>query len=321
MKRFFVLILALALVLCQGCSPQSEEQKNRINVVCTVFPQYDFVKNIGKDKVNVTLLLPPGSEAHSYEPSPKDIITLSDADLFVAIGGESEHWALHLMESEDLKDIPTLKLMDKTVKYTTEQKEGMEEAHDHKHGHIHDENCEHHEEEYDEHIWTSPQNAIVMVEEICQSLCAIDSKNQDFYKANAKAYIAKLTKLKKDFEAVRSNAKRDTLVFGDRFPLRYLTEEFDLNYYAAFPGCSSKTEPSVDTIVFLTEKIKEENIPVIFYMDYSDGRIARAIADECEIKAAKLYSCHNLSKNDFKSDKSYVSLMYENLSAIEEAIC
>ncbi len=321
MKRFFILILAFALVLCQGCAPQSTEQNNRINVVCTVFPQYDFVKNIGKDKVNVTLLLPPGSEAHSYEPSPKDIITLSDADIFIAIGGESEHWAMHLMESDDLKDIPTLNLMDKTVKYTTEQKEGMEEAHDHNHGHIHDENCKHHVEEYDEHIWTSPQNAIVMVEEICKSLCSIDSKNQDFYKANAKAYIAKLTKLKKDFEAVRSLAKRDTLVFGDRFPLRYLTEEFDLNYYAAFPGCSSKTEPSVDTIVFLTEKIKEENIPVIFYMDYSDGRIARAIADECEIKAARLYSCHNLSKDDFKSDKSYVSLMYENLSAIEEAIC
>ena len=319
MKKIFCILLASFLLLTAGCTPTKIQESKKLKVICTVFPQYDFVRNIGKDKVDATLLLPPGSEAHSYEPSPRDIITLSDADLFIAIGGESEHWAMHLLEGEELKDTPTLLLMDKTVKYVSERKEGMEE-HDHTHGHIHTEDCEHHEEEYDEHIWTSTENAIVMCEEICTSLCSIDPSNAEYYKNNLKAYTAKLQTLRNDFANMRKNAKREVIIFGDRFPMRYLTEELNLNYYAAFPGCSSKTEPSVNTLIFLTEKIKEEKIPVIFYMDYSDGRIAYSVADECNIKAMRLYSCHNLSKEDLSSGKTYISLMYDNLEAIKEAI-
>ena len=320
MKKIFILVLCGILIFCAGCRNKTDSVENKINIVVSAFPQYDFVREIAKDKAGVTLLLPPGSEAHSYEPSPGDIINIKEADLFIAIGGESEHWVLHLLEGEELKNTPTLKLMDFVTGYAEEHTEGMDQTHN-SHSHIHTQECEHHgEEEFDEHIWTSPQNAIIMCKTICDSLCEIDPENKEFYLGNLSSYTNKLEKLCNEYKTVRENAKRDTLIFGDRFPLRYLTEYLNLKYYAAFPGCSSKTEPSAKTVVFLTEKVKEKNIPVIFYMDYSDGRIAKTVAEECKIKAMRLYSCHNLSGNDLKSGESYISLMKKNLNAIKEAL-
>ncbi len=322
MKKLAAFLMMVLLVCTQGCTPEPEFDDNKINVVCTVFPQYDFLREIAKDKINLTMLLPPGGEAHSYEPTPGDIIALNNADLFVAIGGESEHWALHLIEGEGTKDIPTLLLIDEVAKLTQEHTEGAKNT-THSHEHIHTEECMHHTKdttEYDEHIWTSPENCVVICKRLCEMLSTIDPKNKDFYKANTSGYISRLKKLNTEYCNAVSSAARDTVVFGDRFPMRYLTEDMKLKYFAAFPGCSSKTEPSVETVIFLANKVKSQQIPVVFYMDYGDGRIAKAIANECNAKAMRLYSCHNLSQKDFENGETYLSLMYKNLNSLKEAL-
>ncbi len=312
MKKILTVILAVVYILTlTSCKYTQEDTENKINVVCTVFPQYDFVRQIAKDKVNLTMLLPPGSEAHTYEPSPRDIISLKEADLFVAIGGESEHWAKRLLEGKELKDTPALFLMDCVNVFAEEHKDGME--------HLKHED-ESHNEEYDEHIWTSPQNAVLMCKSITDALIKADGKNASFYENNAREYIGNLQELANEFDVVCKSSKRHTLIFADRFPMRYLTESLSLDYYAAFPGCSSKTEPSVSTVFYLTQKVKKENIPVVLYMDYSDGRIAKTIAKECGVKTGRLYSCHSLCKSDFANGETYVSLMKKNLSLIKEAL-
>lgn len=320
MKRVFTLIF-IVILLCTGCTTKPEDDKSKPNIVCTVFPQYDFVREIAQGRADVYMLLPPGGEAHSYEPSPEDILLLDDADLFIMIGGESEHWAMHLIEGEELKDTPTLKLYEYVNTYREEVTEGMETSgHDHKHEHT--DSCNHGEEksEFDEHIWTSPQNAIVMCNVICDKLCAIDPDNESFYRKNAAEYCKKLAKLDNDLKDVVANSESDTIIFGDRFPMRYLVEDLKLTYYAAFPGCSSKTEPSAKTIAFLSDKVKEKSLPAVLYMDYSDGRIADTIARESNAKSLRLYSCHNLSREDFEEGKTYIELMYNNLSVLKEAL-
>ncbi len=318
MKRTILIVMGFIL-LCTGCSRQNKTVENKINVVCTVFPQYDFVREIAGDKANAQMLLPPGGEAHSYEPAPKDIIALKEADLFIAIGGESEHWAMHLLGGSELEGTPTLLLTDVVTTYAEEVPEGMEDG---GHAHEHSDECEHdeHDAQFDEHIWTAPQNAVLMCEAICKALCEADPENSEFYKKNKKSYCNELRELDSEFKKAAEDGKRSTMVFGDRFPMRYLTEAMELDYYAAFPGCSSKTEPSARTIAFLSDKVKEEKIPVVFYMDYSDGRIAHTIAKESGAKAVRLYSCHNLSKDDFESGETYISLMKKNLRAIREAL-
>lgn len=318
MKKIFILLLTLTLLLC-SCTDSKLSKDDKLNIVCTVFPQYDFVRQIAGDTVNLSMLLPPGSEAHSYEPSPKDILTLKNADLCIMIGGESEHWALHLIEGEELKHVPTLALIDNAVIYEEEHIEGMETG---GHTHKHDEDCDHSgkEKEYDEHIWTSPQNAIRMCQSICASLTELYPENADYYNTNCNSYIQKLSDLSNEFEKAVSQGVRSTLIFGDRFPLRYLTEELSLDYYAAFPGCSSKTEPSAKTVAFLADKVKTDSIPIVFYMDYSDGRIAKTIAKEANAKTARLYSCHNLSPEDLENGETYISLMKKNLNLIKEAL-
>lgn len=318
MKKIILITIGLIL-LCTGCSMPNQTVENKINVVCTVFPQYDFVREIAKDRVNVQMLLPPGGEAHSYEPSPKDIIALKEADLFIAIGGESEHWAMHLLEGSELKGTPTLLLADVVTTYAEEVTEGMEGS---GHGHEHSEKCDHdeHEAEFDEHIWTAPQNAVLMCRAISKALCEADPENTEFYQNNTDVYCNRLTDLDSEFKKAADDAKRNTVIFGDRFPMRYLIEAMGLQYYAAFPGCSSKTEPSAKTLAFLTDKVKNDNIPVVFYMDYSDARIADAISRETHAKAIRLYSCHNLSKEDLSEGETYLSLMQKNLSALKEAL-
>ncbi len=309
MKKLLLLLLLFSCILT-SCAKDTTKNDTKPNIVCTVFPQYDFARQICGDKANISMLLPPGAEAHSYEPSPKDILLLKEADLFITIGGESEHWALSLSE-----DVNTLRLIDSVVGYEEEHTEGMEEIR-----HTHSEECNHEEHSYDEHIWTSPQNAISMCKSICDEVTKMDPDNKEYYTKNTDMYITKLQKLSNDFILARKNAKRDILIFGDRFPMRYLIEELSLKYYAAFPGCSSKSEPSAKTVAFLSDTATEENIPVIFYMDYSDGRVANAIANESGAKALRLYSCHNLSKEDFANGETYIGLMTKNLDALKEAL-
>lgn len=320
MKKFFIVLLCIMIALsASSCQNAPDNVNEKLNIVCTVFPQYDFIRQIAGDKVNLSLLLPPGSEAHSYEPTPEDVIKLKNADLLVATGGESEHWVIHLLNGEELKTTPVIYLMDTVTKHIAEHTGVMENI-THSHAHNHSKDCEHPDEEYDEHIWTTPSNAILMCREICNNLKMIDKENSLYYQTNADNYIKKLQNLSDGFIEAAKNAKRNSLVFGDRFPFLYMTEELSLEYFAAFPGCSSKTEPSAATLVFLTEKIKTEKIPAIFYVDYSDGRIAKAIAKECNIKVLRMYSCHSLSRQDFTNGETYLSLMERNLKSIKEAL-
>ncbi len=315
MKKIFAIFCVLLLTFVTSCTHIQTTNNDKLNIVCTVFPQYDFARNIAKDRANISLLLPAGAEAHSYEPSPKDILTLKEADIFIMIGGESEHWAEHLLSKKDKEEITIIRLIECVTAHEEEHTEGMEES---AHAHIYATENEH--KEYDEHIWTSPKNAIRMCRAICDALCLADDGNKEFYKENLLSYENELVKLTQEFEGISKDAKRKTLVFGDRFPMRYLTEDMGIDYFAAFPGCSSKTEPSAKTVAFLSDKVRTEKIPVVFYMDYSDGRIARIIANEAGAKEGRLYSCHNLSKKDFENGENYISLMTKNLKEIKEAL-
>ncbi len=315
MKKLLAIVCVLLLTLVTSCMHSRTKNNDKLNIVCTVFPQYDFARNIAKDRVSLSLLLPPGAEAHSYEPSPKDILTLKEADIFIMTGGESEHWAEHLLSKKDKEKITVIRLMESVTAHEEEHTEGMEES-----GHIHIHETENEHKEYDEHIWTSPKNAIKMCHAIYEVLCLADEENKEFYKENLLKYKKELAGLAEEFESISKNAKRKTLVFGDRFPMRYLTEDMGIDYFAAFPGCSSKTEPSAKTVAFLSDKVMSEKIPVVFYMDYSDGRIARVIANEAGAKERRLYSCHNLSKKDLENGENYISLMTKNLKEIKEAL-
>lgn len=314
MKKFVCMVLLCSLFFA-GCTRLENRDDGKLNIVCTSFPQYDFARQITKGKANITLLVPPGAEAHCYEPTSKDIISLKNADLFIMNGGDSESWAVSLIRGDELKNTPVICLMDAVDVLSEEHVHGMEtEGHDHGHSESH------HKESYDEHIWTSPKNAVLMCNYICKELCLIDKANAPFYTKNNTEYTDKLNDLSDEFKFVAENSKRNTLVFGDRFPLRYLTEEYSVDYFAAFPGCSSKTEPSASTLIFLTEKVKNESIPAVIYMDYSDGRIAKTISDECGVRTLRMFSCHNLSGEDFKNGETYLSLMEKNLLSLKEAL-
>ena len=319
MKKFAILLTAIILVTTAAGCGISKTDDGRLNVVCTVFPQYDFVKNIAGDAVNLKMLLPLGSEAHSYEPTPQDITDVSNADILIMVGGESEAWAEHILESTDTSKMKILKMIDEVDAFEEEIVEGMDEKSVEHHGH-HDENIEEEHEEYDEHVWTSPKNAVRITNSICRILCEADSKNSDTYRKNTASYILKLEKLDAEYKHISQTAKRETLIFGDRFPFRYLTENYGFKYFAAFPGCSSHTEPSPAAVIFLINKIKSEKIPVVFCVDYSDARIAHTISSETGAAAKRLYSCHIISKKQFKNGETYLSLMKKNAAAIKEAL-
>lgn len=327
--KILSVIITAALIFCMlaGCGGEEYKDSGRVSIVATVFPQYDFARRIAGDRAEITLLLKPGMEGHSYEPAPKDIIKISHCDLFLNVGGESESWLDSVLESAENEKMKIVSAMDCVSGIAEEHSEGMTEK-GHSHEHEHDEECEdehdheHSEEEteYDEHVWTSPVNAIAIVNEILHSLCEIDPANAEYYTANANEYIAQLTELDGKFREVIAGSARNTLIFGDRFPLLYFVKEYGLNYYAAFPGCASETEPSAATVAFLIEKVEQEEIPVIFYIELSNHKVADAIAECTGTKARQFNTCHNITADDFEAGETYLSLMTANLSVLEEAL-
>lgn len=310
MKKIFALLAAFVL-FTSGCSSVLKQEDNgKINVVCVNFPQYDFAGNIADGSANVTMLLPPGSESHTFEPSPQDIIKIQNADLFIYTGGESDNWVKEILKSVKNEKAETIRLLDVCDNLGEEYTEGME-----RNGHEHE-----NEHETDEHIWTSPVNAMKICKEIADKLAIIDGDNAEKYSQNYNDYSEKLTKLDSKFREIVSGAKRKTVVFGDRFPFRYFVEEYGLDYYAAFPGCAEETEASISTVTFLVDKVREEKIPVVFYTEFSDHRLADTIAAESGAKSMSFNSCHNVTKEQFDSGIGYVDLMEENTKALEEAL-
>ena len=303
MKRLIAALLCLCLMLC-GCTAQPEKphDETKLQIVCTSFPAYDFAREIAGDRAELTLLIKPGSEVHSYEPTPKDMIRIQESDLFICNGGESEQWAKTLVTPE----LNTIYMMG-CVDTVEESADGIYNAEDG-------------EPELDEHVWTSPLNAIKISEEICNALCKLDTDNAEEYKMNFAAYKAQLMALDREFRQVIKNSGKHTLVFADRFPMRYFALEYGLNCYAAFPGCSSETEPSAKTVAYLIDRVREDKIPAVLYMEFSNQKMADVICEDTGCKKLPFYSAHSVSAEQFEQGISYLDLMRINLNSLKEAL-
>ena len=309
-KRILALLLAAAtaLTLC-ACAPTGEDAEDgRLQVVCSLFPYYDFVREIGGAYVSPHLLVAAGREAHSFEPTPMDVIRVSRADVFVYNGGEGEQWVDEILDSAG-ENIPTvLRMMDYADTLTEEPLTGHD---DHDSDDI----------EYDEHIWTSPVQAMKLCRAICDALCAADPAHAAVYRSNLQEYLGQLAELDAAFRQVCGEKKRSLLVFGDRFPLLYFCREYGLDYRAAFHGCSSDTEPSLYTLKFLIDRVNEQDIPVVYALELSSRKVADAIAETTGATVETFYSCQTVSQADWAAGEGYVSLMRRNVAALREGIC
>ena len=309
-----LIIRPLFLLLCCAallCAPAVHASQEPLSIVCTIFPAYDFARQLAGDTAQVTLLLPPGGDCHSYEPSPRDIIRIQEADLFLYGGGESDHWVEEILSSMG-DDAPRAFRLTDCVTLLAEETSASMEAEERDHG----------EEaaEMDEHVWTSPKNAMLIVAQLCDTLCDIAPQNTQAYEGALSTYLADLKELDAAFEETVANGKRDLIVFGDRFPFRYFAHDYHLRYDAAFPGCSEDSEPSVRTVISLVDTIRAEQIPVIFYIEFSSRKTADVLAEETGAKELLFHSCHNVSAEELDAGATYLSLMWNNVAALKEAL-
>lgn len=313
--------------------PAENADGGKISVVTTIFPPYDFVRQIAGDQADVKMLLKPGEETHSYEPTPQDIIAIQDSDVFIYTGGENDVWVEDILSSMPDSDMVTLRLVDCVDTVEEEQVEGMKGSAGHDHdeedyGNVHGghtdeadgEDEEKSQHEVDEHVWTSPVNASLIVEQIKNVLSQADPDHSEMYAENTLAYQEQLAELDGQFREVVDHAKRNIMIFGDRFPFRYFADEYGLEYYAAFPGCAGDTEPSAATMAFLIEKVREEQVPAVLKMELSNDDIANAVAEATGTEVKVLYSCHNLSADDLENGETYLSMMQKNVETLKEVL-
>lgn len=335
MKRIISLLLALALTLSLAActAPAEKADGGKLQIVTTLFPYYDFARAIVGDRADVTLLLSPGREAHSFEPTPLDAVTISESDVFLYNGGEGEYWVESMLDAAGEHIAVIARMMDYVDALDEEYVEGMQGADGHDHDHEHDSHDDHdhdhdHEEdehdsdevEYDEHIWTSPKNAVVLCRAVCDAICRADAENAAFYRANCENYCAQLEDLDARFAALCESAPRRLLIFADRFPMLYFCREYGLDYRAAFHGCSGDTEPSLATIKFLIDKVEDENIPVVYTIDFGTKKVA-AVVSECTGAAIEtLYSMQTVSRADFDAGETYLTLMERNFEALRKGL-
>lgn len=303
-----VSVLCLAAVIFIVAMPSSNTyKKQRTTIVTTAFAQYDFARQIAGDKADVFMLLSPGEESHTFEPTPNDVMKIKDCDVFIYNGGESEHWVDEIISSLD-NSVKTVKMMETVELHKQEHDDGTDEEHNHSH------------EEYDEHVWTTPENAAKIVETISEAIISADSVNKDYYTKNTRLYLDKLKKLDSEFKTMLSKKDNHSIVVADRFPLMYFTQYYSIDYYAAFPGCSAQVEANPTTVAALIDKVNAEQIPVIFKVDLSKGNLAYTISESTDAKVETLYSCHVISAEDFENGETYISLMYRNLNALNTAL-
>ena len=404
-RKVISAFLLLTLIL-SGCGskasgrtedPVKGAAEDRLQVVATIFPQYDFARQIAGDRADVYMLLKPGEEIHSYEPTPQDIKMIQNSDLFIYTGGENDVWVENILASlgEEKGGPRTVRLLDLVETFEEEELEGMmpekgehdhgrgseeesEEGHDHEaegeheheteddhdheseDGHDHETEDDHdhvsdaatitgghthvHGGEPDEHVWTSPENCVTLIQALTEEFCSADPDNAQTYRTNGDAYRDAFEELDAQYLEMAAKAVRKTILFGDRFPFRYLAEELGLTCYAAFSGCSAESEPSAATIAFLIDKAAEEQLPVVFQIEFSNGNIARAISEAAQVKVKRntakraesaggtagteipriqvlqLHSCHNVTGNEFSSGETCLSLMTKNLQALRTAL-
>lgn len=299
---FFLIIGAIFIAL--GNINKDNKQRDKITVVTSLFPEYDFVKQIGKDKVDVKILLPPGTESHTYEPTPKDIVSINEADMFIYTSNQMEPWAEKIAESIDSKNT--------TILQAGQDINLIEIEHDHEEG-----NEEH---ATDAHIWLNPLNAIKMVENITDKLCEISKENEEYFRSNANAYIEELKKLDTEIEETVKSSKTKKLVFGGEFAYIYFLNRYNLEYATAYDGCGEGAEPSAKKIKEIIDTMNNEKIPVIFYEELSAGKIAKMIAEETDAKALVFNTAHNVTNADLENGVTYISIMRENVDKIKVAL-
>uniref|UniRef100_UPI003FEF21A3 metal ABC transporter substrate-binding protein n=1 Tax=Candidatus Ventrimonas sp. TaxID=3048889 RepID=UPI003FEF21A3 len=313
------------LLLClTGCGAREMNQEgDRLRVVTTVFPYYDFTRQIAGDDAELTMVVPAGMDSHSFEPTPADMRLIQNADLLICNGGAMEHWLSEVLDAIDTSGMTVVTMMDYVDTFEEEMVEGMEGGHDHDHDHEAfelDEDGHREEIEYDEHIWTSPVNAMKMAEVICDVLSQMDPVHESSYKAREDAYQKELQAIDEGFRQVSENRKRSMIILGDKFPFRYLAEEYQLDYRAAFSGCSTDTEPSARTIAYLIDKVREKQIPVVYYLELSSHRVAEIIGEETGAQPLLLHSCHNVTRAQFDSGITYAELMRQNVENLRKGL-
>ena len=400
-KRLLAAFLGASLLL-SGCGPAggsqgafdaSSEENGKLKVAVTLFPYYDFVRQIAGDQVDLQMVIPAGMDSHSFEPTPADIRTIQHADVLISNGGTMEHWLEDTLSALDTSNMTIVTMMDYVDTVEEEIVEGMEDAgHDHDHAHSHaaaddhdhshetpeehaahaqeaddhdhshetpeehaahaqeaddhdhsgetpEEHAAHaqetddhdhsdyvdhdgHEEaiEYDEHIWTSPVNAMKLVDVIGETLAEADPAHAEVFRQGAADYKKELEEIDAGFREVSRNRKQNMIVMGDKFPFRYLADEYQLDYRAAFSGCSSDTEPSAKTIAYLIDKVKEEQIPVVYYLELSSHRVSEIIGEETGAEPLLLHSCHNVTRAQFDAGITYAGLMRQNIENLRKGI-
>lgn len=301
MKKIgFYILLIVALLSLFGCG--AEKTEDGVSIVCTAFPQYDFARQITADTdTSITMLIKPGSEAHSYEPTPNDRIKIDECDLFIGIGGVSEEWAETVISSGK-GNMKVLNITDSVELLDTADHDG--------HGHS----------EKDEHVWTSPKNAAIIAQDICNALCEIAPENAETYLANTQKYITELDALAADFDTLAQNARTKNVFFGDRNPFAYLAHDMGLTIHSPFSGCNEQTEASAGEIADVIDLIRSEKAEFIFKISLSNEKIASSMAQETGTQVLTLHSCHTLSAQDFRDGITYIDLMQKNLEALTEAL-
>ena len=320
MKKLLALLLSVLLITAcfAACGKKADapdtpaDDSGKLNVVCSIFPQYDFIKTIAGDAVNLTLLLDSKTDLHSYTPTADDIMMISKADLFINIGGESDDWAEDVLSSAANNKLNVVSLLNLVDAVEEETLPGMQEEEE-----------EAHEEEgpeYDEHVWTSLKNVIKIIPALTDVLCELDSGNTALYQANSSAYLAQLQALETKYSDTIGKAARKTLLFADRFPFRYLADDYGLTCYAAFSGCSAETEASFETMTFLVDTVKQQNLPFVLMIDGSDGSVAETVSRQSGADIRVLNSCQSVSPDDIADGASYLTIMEDNLSVLSEVL-
>lgn len=312
-----VLIVGGIVAVIFAVNKTENNESGKYKVVVSNFASYDFIRAIIGDTDNIDLqfIIGAGKDSHSYEPTAQDIIDMQEADIFIYIGGDLESWAdsiVETLESEDTKIIQisdSVNLLDE-LEHDHEEEEEEEEDHDHE------------ESAFDSHIWTSPDNAILMVEALETYMSELDEENKDIYEQNAIDYIAQINEVDNQIQEVVDSKVRDTLVFGDKMPMQYFVEYYSLEVEAAFDGCSTETEPSSQTIIELVEIVKEENTPVVLYSELNDGTVANLIVEEASTGASimQIQTLHNVTLENFENGATWVSLMLENIEVLKQAL-
>ena len=336
-KKIFGLILAGA-VLITGCTAKTEKKdkgdntKGKLKIVTTIFPEYDITRAIAKDKVDLELMIKPGVDVHSFTPTPQDIKTVQNSDIFVYGGTEHDKWVENLTKSIDMKNKKVVKLVDGIQQLEEESVDGMKHEHhhddkkedEHNHDHKHEKEDEHNhkgeEKELDPHYWTSPKNAIQMVKTITNALVEKDPDNAEFYKENAENYIKQLEGVDKELHDVVDNAKIKKVVIADRFPFRYLFKDLGLEYRAFFSGCSVESTASAGQIKKMVDYVKENKIPVVYHIEMGKGELAETVAKNSGAKVKLLHSIHTVTKEDFDKGITYIDLMKQNVEALKEGL-